>query len=343
MMPHQDPKQSASQRSSLGEFDLIERFFKQSPNSLLATTKNPWVKLGIGDDCALLGNWAISTDMLVEGRHFLPNANPEWLGHKCLAVNLSDLAAMGAKPVAFTLSLALPEVREEWLEKFSKGLFALADQYQCSLIGGDTTAGPLTVSITVFGEIDSALALRRSGAKAGDDIWVSHCVGDARLALGYYRNEWPLSETELANVAPRMHAPTPRVELGMALIGHAHAAIDISDGLLGDLAHILRASDVSADIKIDQVPAAPVLANKSVELRRLCTLNGGDDYELCFTAPITERDWIEKTTQTMGLNTRRIGKIKKREDSLMTLLDQDGDTLPKELQDQYLKSFDHFK
>ena len=342
-MSSHDTNQSDRRKDSMGEFDLIERFFKQSPNSVLATSKNPWVKLGIGDDCALLGDWAISTDMLVEGRHFLPNANPEWLGHKCLAVNLSDLAAMGAKPVAFTLALALPEVREAWLEKFSKGLLSLADQYQCSLIGGDTTAGPLTISITVFGEIDSALALRRSGAKAGDDIWVSHCLGDARLALGYYRNEWSLSKTELANVAPRMHAPTPRVELGMALIGHAHAAIDISDGLLGDLAHILRASHVSADIKIDQVPASSVLANKSVELRRLCTLNGGDDYELCFTAPITERDWIEKASQAMGLNTRRIGKIKEREYSLMNLFDKDSDVLPSELQNQYLNSFDHFK
>lgn len=343
MMGNHDKNQSVSQTLPLGEFDLIDRFFKQSQRGP-STTQNPWVQLGIGDDCALLeGGWAISTDMLVEGRHFLPNADPELLGHKCLAVNLSDLAAMGAKPIAFTLSLALPQAKADWLEGFSRGLLRLADQHQCTLVGGDTTAGPLTISITVLGQVKPHLALARNKAQVGDDVWVSHTLGDARLALGYYRQEWALSANELATVAPRMHTPTPRVELGQALLGRAHAAIDISDGLLGDLAHILKASHVSAQIQIDHVPASTTLNNKSLELRRMCTLCGGDDYELCFTAPTDEREAIRDILSSLHLWGKVIGTIVAPCEPLIQLIDADGDSLPVELSRQYLKSFDHFK
>ena len=329
---------------SLGEFDLIQRFFKRD------LAPNPLVTLGIGDDCALLNNlptgsnWAISTDMLVEGRHFLPHADPYLLGHKCLAVNLSDLAAMGAKPIGFTLSLALPHAKADWLEPFSKGLLELADQHHCTLFGGDTTAGPLTINITIFGEVPKEQALQRRNAQVGDDIWVSHTVGDARLALGALRQEWALTPEELALVTPRMHAPTPRVELGQRLLGHAHAAIDISDGLLGDLSHILRQSRVSADILIDHVPASKTLMSKSVELRRLCTLMGGDDYELCFTAPSSEAAYMSQIAQELNLQLTKIGQIRDgSQESLIRLIDQDGHELPKKLTEQYLKSFDHFK
>ena len=336
--------------NSIGEFDLIQRYFKRPHH-----TQNPEVVLGIGDDCALLScsaknpnensdeTLAISTDMLVEGRHFLADADPRLLGHKCLAVNLSDLAAMGAKPIGFTLAIAMPEVRSHWLEEFSKGLFELADQHGCTLIGGDTTAGPLTISITVFGKVNRQTALRRNCAQVGDDIWVSHELGDARLALGALRHEWALTVEQLALVAPRMHAPTPRIELGQNLLGLAHAAIDVSDGLLGDLSHILKMSSVSAQIHIDEMPASPTLSAQSLELKRLCTLNGGDDYELCFTASPQQRESIEAIGEKLHLRLTKIGTITSASSELITLRDCDDRVLPQELSQEYLKSFDHFK
>jgi thiamine-monophosphate kinase len=331
----------------IGEFDLIDHFFKakQKPNS--------GVFLGIGDDCAILNfsnnvnyGLAISTDMLVEGRHFLKDANPQLLGHKSLAVNLSDLAAMGAKPLGFTLALALPEVKPQWLSEFSTGLLNLANQYDCTLIGGDTTAGPLTISITVFGQIDRQKALLRSNAKVGDDIWVSHEVGDARLALGAIRQEWPLTQKTQNLVEKRMHAPTPRIELGLELGDIAHAAIDISDGLLGDLSHILRQSQVCASIEMDSVPVSDSLNNQTPELRRLCALNGGDDYEICFTAPPSSYDAIQSLSKKLHLKLTPIGKIRpltQNTESLIELIDHNGKTLTTELAKPYLKSFDHFK
>lgn len=341
----------------LGEFDLIRKFFDR-PNlhrqtgsvlSPISPKHQDLLQLGIGDDCALLdagdgSSWAISSDMLVEGRHFLPNVHPADLGHKSLAVNLSDLAAMGATPVGFTLSLALPSAQDEWLAEFSTGLFTLADAHHCQLIGGDTTAGPLTISITIFGKVNPQLALKRSNAQVGDDIWVSHVVGDARLALGGYRHEWPMSSAEMQMVAPRMHTPTPRVALGEKLLGIAHAAIDVSDGLLGDLRHILQRSHVNAEIWIDAVPASATLKEKSLELRRLCTLCGGDDYELCFTAPVSKRDAIMAIGADLGLQVTRIGRTLERSAELeIQLLDADSRRLPENLEQQYLKSFDHFK
>lgn len=334
----------SSTSSTPGEFDLIERFFKQRS----VNHPNSGIALGIGDDCALINpsnhqQIAISTDMLVEGRHFLVGADPYLLGRKCLAVNLSDLAAMGASPLGFTLAIAMPEVKVDWLESFSNGLWDMANEHDCQLIGGDTTAGPLTISITIFGQVPKDKSLGRNKAQVGDDIWVSHQVGDARLSLGALRQEWSLSTEEFAEVSQRMHNPTPRTELGQSLLGIAHAAIDISDGLLGDLSHILRQSSVSADILIDQVPGSKILNGKSIELQRLCQLTGGDDYELCFTAAKEKSAQIEELASRLGLALTKIGSITERTERLVRLIDDHGQELSSSLSEQYLKSFDHFK
>ena len=341
--------------NSFGEFDLIERYFSRHKTPDLSDQNSAEGSInflmGVGDDCALisppmLGDViAISTDMLVEGRHFLPGTDPEKLGHKCLAVNLSDLAAMGAKPIAFTLSLALPKINEPWLEKFSNGLYALADSYNCKLVGGDTTSGPLTISITVFGEVNPREALKRSNAVVNDDIWVSHVLGDARLALGNLCGEWPLTPEVLVRTQARLDCPTPRIGLGLALREVANSAIDISDGLLGDLRHILKASKLNAQVLIDDVPVSKDLAESSLELKRLCSLKGGDDYELCFTAPEFNREIIEGISKTLGLQLTRIGKVTQSIGipGNIELIDQDNHVLDQELTSRYLGSFDHFK
>src|SRR5450830_1870260 len=286
----------------LSEFDLIKQYFVRP-----ATARTHRAALGIGDDCALLTptpgmQTAISSDMLVEGRHFFAGADALKLGHKSLAVNLSDLAAMGARPVAFTLALALPAADRDWLCGFSAGLFALADAHGCELIGGDTTKGPLNICITVFGELKPGHALRRSAAQAGDELWISGTLGDARLALAGYRGEVALNQSEQQASAVRMHTPTPRVALGMLLAEQqlAHAAIDISDGLVGDLGHILKMSGVGATLDVDALPAGPVLATRDTALRRAYTAAGGDDYELCFTAPAASRATIAALAVSCG-------------------------------------------
>jgi len=294
----------------LSEFDLIRRYFQRPRPGRAA--------LGIGDDCALLApdprrQLAISTDMLVEGRHFFPDADPRLLGHKCLAVNLSDLAAMGARPLAFTLALALPAADPAWLEPFAAGLFALADAHGCELIGGDTTKGPLTICITVFGEVVPGRTLLRSGAQTGDDVWISGSLGDARLALAGYLGEVPLTPDALALAGQRMHQPTPRIALGQALVegpvAAARAGLDISDGLVGDLGHILAASHVGATLDLDALPAGPVLAAQGRELRRRFTLAGGDDYELCFTAPAAHRELVLAAGARADTPVTRVGRI----------------------------------
>jgi len=335
--------------AKLGEFDLIWRFFKAGSESM-AQNQTDHVLLGIGDDCALLQpdpaqSLAVTSDMLVEGRHFFANTNPEWLGQKALAVNLSDLAAMGAKPVGFTLALALPHADASWLTQFSQGLFRLAQQWQCPLIGGDTTQGPLTICITALGHVPSGAAIKRSGAKAGDDIWVSGNLGDARLALGALRSEWPLDHKSLEAVLPRMHQPEPRITLGMQLRGIASSALDISDGLLGDLGHTLKASQVNAEVLIDQLPISRTLAAQTEQLRRQCTANGGDDYELCFTAPRNKRAEIESLSTTL-LQLTRIGSITSDvsgAEPILILRDANGN--PLSVADSMLltQSFDHFK
>lgn len=318
----------------LSEFDLIDRFFARSRPLGDAVT------LGIGDDCALLaptpGNqWAISSDMLVEGRHFFPGADAAGLGHKSLAVNLSDLAAMGARPVGFTLALALPAADTGWLGPFSEALLALADVHGCALVGGDTTRGPLTISITVFGEVPPDSALRRDAARAGDDIWVSGCLGDARLALAHFRHELVLDDAALAVAAERMHRPQPRVALGRALRRIAHAAIDVSDGLIGDLGHILKRSRVGATVQADSLPTGPALSLQEIEIRRRFALAGGDDYELCFTAPAEHRDAVATAARSAGISVSRIGKIESVPG--LRLIDAAGAPLCLDL-----SAFDHF-
>ena len=335
--------------AKLGEFDLIWRFFKAGSESMAQTQINQ-VLLGIGDDCALLQpdaaqSLAVTSDMLVEGRHFFANANPEWLGHKALAVNLSDLAAMGAKPVGFTLALALPNANAAWLAQFSQGLFRLAQQWQCPLIGGDTTQGPLTICITALGHVPFGAAIKRSGAKIGDDIWVSGTLGDARLALGALRSEWPLEPSSLEAVLPRMHQPEPRIALGLQLRGIASSALDVSDGLLGDLRHILKASQVNAEVLIDQLPTSPTLAAQTERLRRQCAANGGDDYELCFTAPASKRMEVESLSTAL-LPLRRIGSITSASNGtepILLLRDANGNPLTTAESMRLMQSFDHFK
>jgi thiamine-monophosphate kinase len=292
----------------LSEFDLIKKYFTRA--------RPGRATLGIGDDAALLTprpgmQTVVATDMLVEGRHFFAGADPRMLGHKSLAVNLSDLAAMGAAPTAFTLALALPGADEAWLEGFASGLFALADAFGCELIGGDTTKGPLNICIGVFGEIAPGHALRRDAARVGDDIWISGTLGDARLALAAMRGERTLTPAELAQAAERMHMPSPRVALGLALSARpvAHAALDISDGLVGDLGHILAASKAGATLEVDLLPAGPVLARAPLELRRRFTVAGGDDYELCFTAPPAERAAVLAAAEQAGTPVTRVGRI----------------------------------
>lgn len=320
----------------LSEFDLIKQYFQRRRPA------RPSTVLGIGDDCALLApspgrQLAVSSDMLVEGRHFFAGADPVALGHKCLAVNLSDLAAMGASPLGFTLALALPSADPAWLEGFSSGLFALADAFDCELVGGDTTKGPLNVCITIFGEVDPGRALRRDAAQPGDDIWISGTLGDARLALAGYLDELKLLEDDLARAGTRLHAPAPRVALGRALAegGLAHAALDISDGLVGDLGHILAASRVGATLDLDALPAGPVLARQPQDLRRRFTAAGGDDYELCFTAPASTRDAILAAGAACATAVTRVGSI----DSVPGLRLVDGAGAPLLLD---LKGWDHF-
>jgi thiamine-monophosphate kinase len=297
---------------SFSEFALIERFFAQR-----ARNGPRRVPLGIGDDCALIAPepgelLAVSTDMLVEGRHFLPNVEPQALGHKTLAVNLSDLAAMGARPRAFTLSLALETPREAWLEAFAEGLFALADRFDCELIGGDTTRGPLNLCVTIFGDVPAQAALRRDGAQEGDDIWVSGTLGDARAGLGILRGEWPaelFDERERAALRDALERPEPRVALGLALRGLAHSALDVSDGLAGDLLHILERSRLRASVDADAVPRSSAVRKLPLDEQRQCALAGGDDYELIFTAPPSAREAITDAGIRAGVAVTRIGTI----------------------------------
>ena len=338
----------SSHSRPLGEFDLIERFFKTGADSL-STTVDSAIALGIGDDCALVKTptneeIAITSDMLVEGRHFFAGADPELLARKALAVNLSDLAAMGARPLGFTLAIALPKADEAWLLSFSKGLFATAKEYSCPLIGGDTTAGPLTLSITAFGSTPSGKSIRRSGAKTGDDIWVSGSIGDARLALAALRHEIKLTNEDLQQIEHRMHQPSPRVELGMQLRDIASAALDVSDGLLGDLRHILKQSTVDARVNLDKLPKSNTLQKQDISIQNLFAACGGDDYELCFTAQPNQREKIQAISKALNLPLTLIGEILPREDieAKIHLLNSAGEKLSAIESAPFLKSFDHF-
>lgn len=313
------------------EFDLIHRFFTRPAKT---------AALGVGDDCALLApppgeQLALSTDMLVAERHFFADCAPQKLGHKTLAVNLSDLAAMGAQPRAFLLALALPNADADWLQPFANGLFALADAFDCELIGGDTTQGPLNLAVTVIGSVPPGQALRRDGARPGDDVWVSGTLGDARLALGALRGEWTLPVEMLTAARRQLEMPMPQVQLGLALRGLATAAIDVSDGLLGDLRHLLDASRCGATINADALPLSAELAQQPRARQLQCALAGGDDYQLCFTAAVAARAQIAALGNRLALPLTRIGTI--TADGKQTVTDAAGAPVPGDF-----TSFDHF-
>lgn len=318
------------------EFDIIHRYFQRP---------TPHTVLGIGDDAALITasiktELAISTDTLVCGEHFFAHVDPYKLGYKSLAVNLSDMAAMGAKPRWVLLALTLPDdlVKQDaiWLDKFSEGFFALADAQQVELIGGDTTSGPLNIGVQIIGEVAAGQALRRSGARAGDDIWISGQLGDAALALNHELHRITLQPDEIAQCLPALLTPTARVELGQRLIGLAHSAIDISDGLMADLGHILTASEKAACIHMTDLPSSPTLKkylHQSLAVN--CLLAGGDDYELCFTAPQLNREKIEKLAAELAIQLSRIGEIFAGEG--LTVKDAQENTITLET-----RGYDHF-
>ncbi|HSM21258.1 MAG TPA: thiamine-phosphate kinase [Rubrivivax sp.] len=314
-----------------GEFELIARHFTRPVRRAV---------LGAGDDCALLQpgagmQLAVSCDMLVQGRHFLSSVPPARLGHKALAVNLSDLAACGAEPQAFTLALALPNADEEFLAGFAHGMYALADEHGIELVGGDTTAGPLNICITVFGQVPAGQALLRSGARPGDELWVSGTLGDARLALEVFRGAVSLPGGDFEAVRRAMELPQPRVPLGLALRGVASSAIDLSDGLVGDLGHVLQRSGVGAVLHADALPRSAVLAALPLALQRQCVLSGGDDYELLFTAPPARRDAVRAAAAHVGVAVTRCGEIVAG--SGLRVLDAAGHDLP-----TAWRGFDHF-
>jgi thiamine-monophosphate kinase len=329
----------------MGEFELIRRFFERGPARR--------AELGIGDDCALLSlraesangalsggatglgyaSLAVSTDMLVAGRHFFDDVSPATLGHKALAVNLSDLAAMGAEPRAFMLALALPAADEQWLGGFSKGMFALADRFGCELIGGDTTKGPLNVCITIFGDCPSGAALRRDRAEPDDDLWVSGELGAAAYAVRERLAGRELQPNHPARV--RLEQPEPRVLLGLALRHLARAAIDLSDGLIGDLGHITERSRVGAEIDWSALPVAGELRSMPEAVRQAVVLGGGDDYELLFTAAPENRSAIEALAGRLELRLSRIGRIVVG--AGVTVLDRRGKPIHANV-----RSFDHF-
>jgi thiamine-monophosphate kinase len=320
----------------LSEFELIDRYFRRPA---------PHAVLGIGDDAALVAptagcELAVSVDMLIEGTHFFPDVDPGALGHKTLAVNLSDLAAMGARPRWALLACALLEIDPSWLEAFARGFFALADAYDVELIGGDTTRGPLSLCVTILGEAPAGKALRRSGARPGDSIYVSGRLGDAALALAHHRGRIALAADEFAQCEHALLRPTPRVALGERLRGLASSAIDISDGLTGDLGHILEASSVGATVELASLPRSPALdrrlsgAERSLALE--CLLAGGDDYELCFTAPASAETPLQDLSRELALPLARIGRIDQSRE--LILRDERGQTLPTPP-----RAFDHFR
>jgi thiamine-monophosphate kinase len=318
----------------MGEFDLIKRYFSRPARHAV---------LGVGDDCALWASapgmqLAFSTDSLVEGRHFLSTVNPMHLGHKALAVNLSDLAACGAQPRAFLLALTLPRVDEAWLSGFAQGLWALADRFDCELIGGDTTQGPLHINITVIGDVPAGQALLRSGAQVGDDIYVSGHVGDARVALEVFRGRLSVPESVFQAARVRMEQPAPRVALGVSLRQLATSAVDISDGLLGDLGHILQASRVGAVIQSELV--LPMMACATQldlpPLQQLeFVLSGGDDYELVFTAPPHRRAQVRQAGLASNTPVSCIGSV--CPGTSLRLIDPQGCDMT-----HSFTSFDHF-
>lgn len=308
---------------ALNEFELIKRFFTYPARGAV---------LGVGDDAALTRvrhgmELVISTDMLVAGRHFLAGDDPDRLGHKALAVNLSDMAAMGATPRWATLALALPRVDVRWLSAFMRGFMRLARRHGVDLVGGDTTRGPLNICVQIMGEVPRGRALRRDGARAGDDVWVSGTLGDAALALVASRKRIALTRRERRKLVSRLHAPAPRIILGVALRGIAHSAIDVSDGLVADLGHICERSRLAAVVHFDRVPASAIMRrNLGRPAARAALLAGGDDYELVFTVGRARRETIARLARRLRLKLTRIGRVTRRRRGapLVTVLDVAG-------------------
>jgi thiamine-monophosphate kinase len=307
------------------EFALIDRYFRRA-------TKN--TVLGVGDDgaivrpspgCALV----VSTDMLVAGTHFLPDADPADLGWKTLAVNVSDMAAMGAQPKWALLAAALPAATERWIEQFATGFFACAERYGIDVIGGDTTKGPRNFCVTIFGEVPEGKALLRSGARPGDEIWVSGTPGRAARGLAHLQGQIVLEEPARTDCLAALHRPQPRVALGLALRGLATSAIDVSDGLLADLGHILDASNAAATLRI-AVPPEPTFEDH-------CYLSGGDDYELLFTAPAERHEDVLALAETPGLPLTLIGSVEAGTPGRLHVLDLAGHSL-----DIARRGYDHF-
>jgi len=316
----------------ISEFDIIRRYFTRPARHAV---------LGVGDDAAVLRpapchDLVAATDMMVAGRHFLADADPASLGHKALAVNLSDMAAMGAAPRWATLALALPQADERWLEAFAGGFFGLAERHGVELVGGDTTRGPLNLCVQILGEVPTGQALRRDGARPGDDIWVSGRLGDAALAVAHLQGRLVLAPQQAAACRRVLDWPEPRVALGLRLRGLAHACIDISDGLLADLGHVLEGSRVGATLRLEAVPRSETLALHLPEEAALeCLLAGGDDYELLFAAAPAQRAALELAAREAGVPVARIGGI--RAGAGLEVLGPDGEPLP-----VARRGFDHF-
>ena len=321
----------------MNEFELIERFFTRPARASS-------VRVSVGDDAALLApapgcEIAVSVDMLVRGRHFYADTDPEKLGHKTLAVNLSDLAAMGATPKWALLAGALPDNDPRWLSAFARGFHALAEAHDVDLVGGDTTRGPLTLCVTIIGEVPAGTALLRSGAKVGDDVYVSGVLGDAALALAAMKDTVTLDAAALDAARVRLELPTPRIALGQALRCVATAALDISDGLVGDLSHILERSGVGAIVDLAAIPRSASLSRLAAGPHRRvaleCLLAGGDDYELCFTASPAARERVATIARNGGVPLTRIGTITRG--SELVIRDEQGVPLP-----ELPRAYDHF-
>jgi thiamine-monophosphate kinase len=306
---------------ALTEFELIRRYFTHRARGAV---------LGVGDDAAIVRarpghELVVTADMLVAARHFAAGADPEKLGHKALAVNLSDIAAMGGRPRWATLALALPVVDARWLAAFSRGFMRLARRHGVDLVGGDTTRGPLTICVQITGEVPSGRALRRDGARGGDDVWVSGTLGDAALALGAGRLR--LTAHERRALQSKLDAPTPRIKLGIALRDLARSAIDVSDGLVADLGHICERSRVRAVVELESIPASAILRRYLERpAARAALLSGGDDYELVFTAGRGRRAAIERLARRLRLKLTRMGTITRPRGGapLVTVLDSGG-------------------
>jgi len=288
------------------EFNLIGKYFNRP---------HVHTDLGVGDDAALLTikegcQLAVSSDTLVAGTHFFEDCQPYRIGWKSMAVNISDMAAMGANPKWATLAIALPHIDESWLSEFSRGLFACAQAYKVDLIGGDTTRGPLNISVTIMGEVAASKALLRSGAALGDDIWVSGELGNAALGLQFLLKKFNLTEDEQKVCLDDLYMPQPRVPLGLALHGLASSCIDISDGLIADLSHILKASKLGANVYLNKINCLPTMKHRLDEdIVRQAILTGGDDYELCFTAPEDNKAAIVALGEQLGVPLSCVGNV----------------------------------